>query len=87
MTSIPRLCVLIALTAIGLSACSLPPPSCVEALGDGCIDDEELRQLADERVAAHAEDPAIELQWGFGAIRVPEAYAHLERQFGPDAPP
>ena len=87
MTSMPRSHVLIALMAIGLAACSLPPESCVEALGDGCVDDEEIRRLADERVAAYAEDPAIQLQWGFGAIRVPEAYAHLERQFGPDAPP
>ena len=87
MTSMPRSHVLIALMAIGLAACSLPPQSCVEALGDGCVDDEEIRRLADERVAAYAEDPAIQLQWGFGAIRVPEAYAHLERQFGPDAPP
>ena len=40
-----------------------------------------------EKVTAYAEDPAIQLQWGLEAIRAPQAYAHLELEFGPDTPP
>ena len=87
MISPSRLNVPIALMAIGLSSCSLSPPSCIDTFGDGCVDDLEFRQLADEKVTAYAEDPAIQLQWGFEVIRVPEAYAHLELEFGPETPP
>ena len=52
-----------------------------------CLESEEFRQLAAEKTTAYAEDPAIQLQWGLEAIRAPEAYAHLELNFGPDTPP
>ena len=87
MTSLPRLCATIALMAIGLSGCSLTSPSCIDTFGDGCVDDVEFRQLADEKVTAYSEDPAIQLQWGLEAIRAPQAYAHLELEFGPDTAP
>ncbi|MDE0208931.1 MAG: S8 family serine peptidase, partial [Boseongicola sp.] len=93
MNAFLRLCGLGALMAIALSACS--SSSCVDNRVYGCLDadefrrllDDEIRQQADERTAAYAEDPAIQQQWGLEAIRVPEAYANLDLALGPDTPP
>ena len=80
-----RLCVPLAVLTLGLSACS--STSCIRTYGDGCLVDEEYRALAEEKASAHAADPSIRNQWGLEAIGVPEAYAHLELEFGPDTPP
>ncbi len=85
MISLPRLCVPLALVAIGLSACG--GPDCIDIFDAGCLDSEEFRQLAAEKTTAYAEDPAIQRQWGLETIRAPEAYAHLELKFGPDIAP
>ncbi|MDE2914143.1 MAG: S8 family serine peptidase [Paracoccaceae bacterium] len=85
MTSLLRLCVTTALMSMGLSACSVT--SCIDTHEDGCLDDEEFRQLVEETAAAYSDDPATQRQWGFEAINLPEAYANLELKFGPDTEP
>ena len=80
-----RLCVPLVVLALGLSACVSTP--CIRTHTDGCLVDEEYRELAEEKASAYAADPSIQNQWGLEAIGVPEAYAHLELEFGPGTPP
>ena len=80
-----RRCAPLVVLALGLSACTSTP--CIRTHADGCLVDEEYRELAEEKASAHAADPGIRNQWGLEAIGVPEAYAHLELKFGPGTPP
>ena len=85
MIALSRRWVPLAVLCLGLSACT--STSCIRTHADGCLVDEEYRELAAEKASVHAADPGVRDQWGLEAIGVPEAWAHLELEFGPGTPP